>query len=188
MDEQKRRLSAHLWSQKLQISKIESARRQLDCAIELWFLDKDEVSIHTLAAAAHQIIHDVKVHRGEKRDLLYDSALVKPQYRKQWINVIKQAANFFKHADNDPEGMVEFPPFANLTFIMFSIAGLGLLGEKTSYPMNALVAWLTIHQPELVSAELRKLFANRIPIEDARDVGAIPKADFFKNYMRLSAH
>ena len=72
MDEEKRRLSAHSWSKKVQISKIESARRQLDCAIELWFLDKDEVSIHTLVAAAHQIIHDIKVQRGEKRDLLYD--------------------------------------------------------------------------------------------------------------------
>ena len=41
---------------KLRISKIEAARRQLDSAIELWFLDKDEVSVHTLAAAAYQLV------------------------------------------------------------------------------------------------------------------------------------
>ena len=58
--------------EKQQISKIEAARRQLDCAIELWFCDKDEVSIHTLAAAAYQIIHDLKMKRGELRDLLYE--------------------------------------------------------------------------------------------------------------------
>jgi hypothetical protein len=46
--------------QKLRIYKIEAARRQLDSAIELWFLDKDEVSVHTLAAAAYQLVHDLK--------------------------------------------------------------------------------------------------------------------------------
>ena len=67
--------------EKLRISKIDAARRQLDCAIELWFFDKDEISIHTLAAAAYQIIHDLKVHKGIVRDLLYDSAMIKDEYR-----------------------------------------------------------------------------------------------------------
>ena len=85
--------------EKQQISKIEAARRQLDCAIELWFCDKDEVSIHTLAAAAYQIIHDLKMKRGELRDLLYDSDMIKDKYRNQPIKVIKRPQNFFKHAD-----------------------------------------------------------------------------------------
>ena len=45
--------------EKIRVSKLDAARRQLDCAIELWFAGKDEVSIHTLAAAAHQIISDI---------------------------------------------------------------------------------------------------------------------------------
>jgi hypothetical protein len=57
--------------QKLRISKIEAARRQLDSAIELWFLDKDEVSVHTLVAAAYQLVHDLKEHKGLARELLY---------------------------------------------------------------------------------------------------------------------
>ena len=34
----------------VRVSKLNAARRQLDCAIEMWFADKDEVAIHTLAA------------------------------------------------------------------------------------------------------------------------------------------
>lgn len=186
VDEQKRELSKRLWSQKVQIKKIEAARRQLDCAIELWFRDNDEVSIHTLTVAAHQIIHDIKEYRGEAKDLLYDTALVKDEYRNKWINVLKKAANFFKHADNDPEGTVEFSPFGNLMFMMFSIAGLGVLGEKTSYPMNALVAWLAIHQPELISAEFRKHFVERGGIENIEGVKGTPKQLFYEAYIRLS--
>src|ERR1700730_15650904 len=104
--------------QKLRISKIEAARRQLDSAIELWFLDKDEVSVHTLAAAAYQLVHDLKEHKGLARELLYDSAMIKDEYRKQWIKVIKKPMNFFKHADNDPEEALEFSPLGSIGFIM----------------------------------------------------------------------
>jgi hypothetical protein len=186
MDEEKRRLSELFWSRKIEIAKIEAARRQIDCAIELWFMDKDEVSIHTLAAAAYQIIHDIKEHRGEKRDLLYDSVLVKPEYRKKWTSTVKKWANFFKHADNDSEGKIEFSPFGNLMFIMFAMSGLRLLGERTSYPMNALVAWHVINEPVLITAEFRKHFADRIPVEDIEGVRAVSKEDFFNGYIRLS--
>lgn len=172
--------------EKLRISKIDAARRQLDCAIELWFLDKDEASIHTLAAAAYQIIHDLKEHRGITRDLLYDSAMIKDEYRSKWINVLKRPVNFFKHANNDPEGTIEFSPFGNIVFIMFSAGGLRLLGEQSSYAVNALILWLTVHEPDLITAEYRKLFADRIGVQSLQDVRAIPKADFFKTYIHTS--
>lgn len=115
MDERKRKLSSRYWAHKVKISKIEGARRQIDCAITLWFLDGDEVSIHTLAAAAHQVIHDLKTHNGGTTKLLYDLALVKDEHRKQWKKLLKDASNFFKHADKDPNptGEIEFSPFGN---------------------------------------------------------------------------
>jgi hypothetical protein len=118
--------------EKLRISKIDAARRQLDCAIELWFLDKDEASIHTLAAAAYKIIHDLKEHRGIRRDLLYDSAMIKDECRSKWINVLKRSVNSLKHADKFPDETVEISPFGNLIFIMFTAGGLRLLGEQSS--------------------------------------------------------
>jgi hypothetical protein len=48
----------------LRVSKLSAAVRQLDCAIELWFFDKDEVSIYTLVTAAYQIIYDINKIKG----------------------------------------------------------------------------------------------------------------------------
>ena len=67
---------------KIRISNLDSARRQLDCAIELWFAEKDIVSVHTLVAAAHQIIHDINRRRGG-RDLIFDSLVIKDEYRSE---------------------------------------------------------------------------------------------------------
>jgi hypothetical protein len=46
-------------SQIVRLSKIEVARRQIESAIWLWFVDDDIVSVHTLAAAAHRTLVDL---------------------------------------------------------------------------------------------------------------------------------
>jgi hypothetical protein len=173
----------------LRISKIEAASRQLDCAIELWFMDKDEVSVHTLAGAAYQIVHDLKVHRGIERELLYDNALIKDQYRNKWINLLKRAVNFFKHADRNPEGCVELRPVESLVFLMSAAAGLRFLGEQPSHAVNAFTFWMVINKPKWVTAEFRKLFEDRIGIDDLQElkVAPVPKKDFFEIYVRTSS-
>jgi hypothetical protein len=49
----------------IQISKIAAAQRQLDAAIRIFFQREDELAIHTLAAAAFQILRDVTSQRGD---------------------------------------------------------------------------------------------------------------------------
>ena len=89
------------------VNKIEAASRQLDTAIHLFFSGGDSISIHTLATGAENIFADISDHtlghswRSRVRD---DHGLSEQQlratFRREW--------NFFKHADNDPEGTLEF--------------------------------------------------------------------------------
>ena len=53
------------------ITKLEAAKRQLDCALELFFDEKDAVPIHTLACAAHQVIYDINRDQNGP-ELLFD--------------------------------------------------------------------------------------------------------------------
>jgi hypothetical protein len=41
------------------ISKLEAARRQLDCAIRLYIAEEDALAVHTLSRAAFRILHDI---------------------------------------------------------------------------------------------------------------------------------
>ena len=173
---------------KRQITKLEAARRQLDCAIELWFMDGDTVSIHTLAAAAYQIIHDLKEHRGEIRPLLYDTDAIKDEYRNQWINTVKRAVNFLKHANKDPDDAIVFSPSQNMLFLMSAAGGIRLLGEQPSYPVTAFMVWMIINKPTRVTAELRKLFEDRIGVDDLKQLKAAPtKKDFFEIFLRTTS-
>jgi len=175
--------------EKIVIKKLEAAQRQLNCAIELWFNDGDEVSIHTLAAAAYQITHDIKRHNGIQRDLLYDALIVKEEYRRDWIKAMKAAQNFFKHAkeDPDPEGTIEFSPFGNLVFLMTASAGIALLGAKESPEAGALFFWLLVHEPRLINRDFLEKFHNVTRIEDLESTRTISKARFFEMYVHQRA-
>ncbi len=46
------------------ITKLAAAQRQLRAAIRLYFVDEDELAIHTVASAAYRLINDLKAARG----------------------------------------------------------------------------------------------------------------------------
>jgi hypothetical protein len=165
------------------ISKLEAARRQLETAITLWFNDGDPVSTHTLACAAYEIIHVVSSARNRTRDLLFDTVVVKDEYRSAWNQRIKGPANFFKHARNDPDGTLDFDPKMTNGFILFSLAGLRFLVDQLSRTEGAYVWWLHFHRPELLTDSGRKELFERFGIEEIRDITALPKSLFFKAFL-----
>ena len=130
------------------ISKLDAACRQLDTAIELWFRESDPVSIHTLACAAHQIIHDIIHHRGGQSPL-FDSPYVREEFRKRAKKLFHRPYSFFKHANRDPEGFIEFDASVPELFISASIIGLQELGIKDSLLRSGFTLYFGLHNPDM---------------------------------------
>lgn len=85
------------------ISKLEAAERQLNCAIRLYLADDDLLAVHTLSRAAFRILFDIYPERsrdGFDRDL--DRLIADLGWRE-----FNRVTNFLKHADNDPEGILD---------------------------------------------------------------------------------
>ncbi|MFH0940290.1 MAG: hypothetical protein V1840_00350 [Candidatus Omnitrophota bacterium] len=95
----------------MDISKLDAAKRQLDTAINLYFKDADPISIHTLTAAAHQILMDISKPE-EIRSFMKDVALsiIRKDKVKEYLFMINEAENFFKHAERDQRALLEFTP------------------------------------------------------------------------------
>jgi hypothetical protein len=81
----------------IQIDKLEAARRQLDCAIRLYFDCEDSLAVHTLAYAAFRVLFDIYPRR--RNDGLVDH-LKKTITSIGWRSVT-DIPNFLKHADKD---------------------------------------------------------------------------------------
>jgi hypothetical protein len=88
------------------VTKVEVARRQLNCAIRLHYAGEDPLPIHTITAAGFRIVRDLAEQNGEA--WLWRQIKVRFQPGKERVFWTKygEAANFLKHADKDPDGVL----------------------------------------------------------------------------------
>ena len=57
----------------IEITKLESARRQIETAVQLFFNEDDIVSLHTLTAAAHQLLTDLSFKSGQTSNIKHEA-------------------------------------------------------------------------------------------------------------------
>ena len=160
----------------ISVTKLEAAKWQLRTAIRLWFADGDPVSTHTLAAAAHEIIHTL-FRRSGLRGLLFDSPLIREEYRDTLAKAIKQRATFFKHAQRDPEGEMAFDPVLNDTLLIVSISGLSRMKEPLETEEQAFITWLRLHEPRYFAGDV---VVENLPAETLEGLRTIGKQEFFE--------
>jgi hypothetical protein len=180
------------------VTKLDAARHQLQTAIELWIEDRDPVSVHTLAYAAYQIIHDLNRH-AKGPTLLLDSEEVKPTRRQEFINAVKSAAVFFKHADDrskgkkkgrnkiTPSSSIDFNPAMVESFFAYSILGIEYLKQERFDHEVTFMVWYSVQHPQIITDEVilrRNDFFNHTNIEQLRK---FTKAEFFKHFLHLPA-
>jgi hypothetical protein len=172
-------------TQTIRLTKLEAARRQLNTALELWFDDKDPVSIHVLAFSAYDVVHAVSKKRNPRRpDLLFDSDLIKDEFRSEWAILLKTPSGFFKHARNDPEGSIDFPPALSELLMVFAIRGLGACLVPADPIEVAFMIWRGIQNPAFFKDELRKLMVESMPIEEFEQLRRLPKREFLNAFLQ----
>jgi hypothetical protein len=131
------------------VGKLDAAKRQLESAILLYFNYCDPVSIHTLCAAAYNIVRDVnEKRRGELmlKDLWQFLDAEDAKVFKQHIN---RAENFFKHADKDPEASCTLDPeWTEAILLDASRKYIQLTGEQPPYLLVFMI-WFVLRHPHV---------------------------------------
>jgi hypothetical protein len=117
------------------VTKTDVARRQLRSAIRFFFERRDPIITHALVAAGHQVLTDL----GNNSGII--SLLKGKGHSADHIRSLNHAANFFKHADKDPEGRINIRPLTDLTaeFLMDAVVLLQRLSDDI--PFEAMVFW-----------------------------------------------
>ncbi len=132
------------------ITKLESARRQLETAVKLYFNDAEPVSIHTLTCASHEILAELNAKRGEGPAIMSDH-MIKEPYKKEYRNMLVQAKNFFKHADRDPGDTLEFNPEVNEYFLLDACEQYEIATSEKVPSFIAFRAWFHSKRPHLMN-------------------------------------
>jgi hypothetical protein len=133
------------------LNKLDVAKKQLETAIYLYFHYGDPISIHTLTAAAYNIVRDICKKTGLPpvliKGLLID--LVKQEKKKEFISILNKAENYFKHADKNHKDTLTFNPGQTELLIYDACSKYHeLIGNY--FPIFFLFqAWFLVNNPSL---------------------------------------
>ena len=133
-----------------QFSKFEVAERQLLQAIRLFFSRGDEVSVHTLAEAAAQVLYDTRHQHGGGNSIFRDSDRIRPEYKKEWLQHLFRSRNFFKHGNTDPTATHEFKASFN-HFSLLDAVNLYASAKKAWTPETLIYfSWFILTYPNII--------------------------------------
>ena len=131
------------------ITKLEAAKRQLNCAIRLYFNNDDMSSTITLSRAAFRLLWDLYptvTTDGLERGL---DRIIKILGWKQFNEI----TNFLKHADKDPEAQMDPHEVNAESGIGFGVILYGRMTEGDYSPeMKAWETWKSLEAPDIWDA------------------------------------
>ncbi len=134
----------------LLLSKLQVARRQLEATVGLFFRDGDPVAIHTLTAAAYEVLHDLTKISGQHAMLKARvEEVVKPEHVKAFRLKLNEAENFFKHAARDPAALLRFYPGQTEILLFDAVRTYRLISGKPAPLLTAFEYWCVLHAPDL---------------------------------------
>ena len=140
----------------MDVSKLDAAKRQLETAINLFFAYGDPVSIHTLTAAAHELLRDTGKGAGVSSVIKDQMAEhIRPERRTEYVTTINEAENYFKHADRDPKKLLSFNPLTTTWLIWDAIEMYHALTSEITGIMLTMKAWFFVKNPELLTDAMR---------------------------------
>ena len=144
--------------QVIRLTKIEVVERQLREAIRLFAEGRDPVTVRTVAGAAHQVLNDLAKTIGFG-SFIKDSPYLRPEKKSEWVGMVNSAQNFFKHADRDPEAVLDFyPEFTK--FLLFDAVEMYLTLKKPLFLEGFVFrAWIYVNYPQFfIDQNLQRQF------------------------------
>jgi hypothetical protein len=131
------------------ISKIDAAHRQLRQAIILFFEDQDMVSVHTLATASQQVLIDLGAKAGVV-SMVKNRDLIRPDKQKFVGNLLNLPENFFKHADRDPDAVLEFYPASTPFYIIDAAVMYRMIAGQATPAVKSYEVWFALNYPDVL--------------------------------------
>ena len=137
-------------SDSIKISKLDAARRQLETAIILYFHNYDPISIHTLAAASHEILRTLSSKTGKDCSMFTQvEAEIRDDKQKEFNKLLRGAQNHFKHADHDPDGVLIFDPQISDLYLFDSCMLWQAITQENHAIHMLFKAWFIFHNQGL---------------------------------------
>ncbi len=149
-------------SPRINLSKLDVARRQLECALNLFFYGGDIVAIHSLTSNAHEILATL-AKKQKIASFVFDTLLsnIKPEKRKEVKIRLSNPRNFFKHAEKDPNATLSFSEGQNHYILYDACLLYTKLTDENPELILAFTLWFSVKNNEMfIDQNIKQTFKN----------------------------
>ena len=99
---------------------------------------------------------------------------------------VAQDENFFKHADRDPDALLNFKPITTTFFLMDAVSSYEALTGERPPILRTFQMWMMIQNSDLVKEEFRNDWTARLKVAGP-DPKRMSKQEFFTQYLSAIA-
>jgi hypothetical protein len=137
-----------LMSETIQVSKLEAAQRQLNMGVRMMFAGADPIAVHTLFGAAANLFSDLVAAKCP--DDSWDKVVKEANNLEdiEYIKIVRNAQNFLKHADKDPDAVLELALSDTDALAFGAVMNASALGEDLCFEAQVFQLWyIAIYWP-----------------------------------------
>jgi hypothetical protein len=168
------------------VTKLDAAKRQLFTAIGLFFQRGDSVSVHTLAAAVHDVLLPIVKKKSPEAALMSslnpENPVIAPDRRKEWADWTREAQNFFKHGSRDGANIFHFKPEVTAFHLLDCVMLYEVLAGGADPEISVFKTWIFLKYPRLLKdGPLKEALAK------AAEVGCPPNPNDLETFFRAIA-
>lgn len=138
-------------SSKIKVTKIEAAERQIETSIFMFFRNDDALSIHTVTCAGLGVMEALAKQYNKKSSISLIEELVVEHKRGEMKRLLNKPQNFLKHADKDPEDILEYNPNILEYYLFFACNSYHEFTGKMTDAIWWYMLWFSMVHPNLLS-------------------------------------
>lgn len=134
----------------LGVTRQRTAREEIDLAIHLLFTGGSLVCANLLAWAAIDVLKGVAKSRGLgtfSESIV--TGIIREDRVREWYSLIKEHYNFSKHADKDPDKVVDLRPGAVQFAVFEALSDYQTIYIKPTIPMLIFQEFFILTNPDL---------------------------------------
>lgn len=142
---------------KIMVNKIDAARRQVDTAISLCLDERDPVSVHALAMAGFNILHDLAAAREDIDIHNIITKMIRPGMEGRFWKSFRSLASFLKHADWDPDGILSVDDETNDIVLSFCCEYYRQMGNTATPEMMAFLGLFMLMRRDVMTEGAQRM-------------------------------
>lgn len=127
----------------------------------MFFGEEDPLSIHTVACAGLDLVNNLAERQSKKTFISSMLDAVVENRRKQMLDFFRRPQNFLKHADKDPDDVLEYHPEVVEYYILFACNSYLELTGETTPEIRGFMIWFSLVHPDILTLPALKEHAEK---------------------------